>query len=70
MEVADEDAYHTATQLARRDGVPAGPTTGAILHAALKYAATGKGLAVAISPDDAFKYASFYRDTIDGETEK
>ena len=59
--VTDEDAYGAAIALAQKDGVPVGPTTGAILFAALKFARTGKGLAVAISPDDAFKYSSFYR---------
>lgn len=59
--VTDEDAYGAAIELAQKDGIPVGPTTGAILSAALKFARTGKGLAVVISPDDAFKYSSFYR---------
>lgn len=59
--VTDEDAYAAAIEVAQKDGIPVGPTTGAILAAALKFAGTGKGLAVAISPDDAFKYSSFYR---------
>ena len=59
--VTDEDAYAAAIALAQKDGIPVGPTTGAILSAALKIAVSGKGLAVAISPDDAFKYSSFYR---------
>jgi cysteine synthase len=62
VEVTDEDAYRTAMELARKDGIPVGPTTGAILHVALHYAESNKGLAVVISPDDAFKYASFYQD--------
>ncbi|MBI4180393.1 MAG: cysteine synthase family protein, partial [Chloroflexi bacterium] len=53
--VTDEDAYATAIGLARRDGIPVGPTTGAILYVALQYARQNKGLAVVISPDDAFK---------------
>ncbi len=64
IEVADDDAYRTATDLARHDGIPVGPTTGAILHAAVSYGKSHHGLAVAISPDDAFKYASFYRDAL------
>jgi cysteine synthase A/cysteine synthase B len=68
VEVSDADAYRTATELARKDGIPVGPTTGAILHAALGYAASHKGLAVAISPDDAFKYASSYRDALLAES--
>lgn len=60
MAVEDEDAYQTGIQLARKGGILVGPTTGAILYAALHYAKKHKGLAVVISPDDAFKYISFY----------
>lgn len=67
--VTDKDAYRTATELARKDGIPGGPTTGAILHAALRYAESSQGLAVVISPDDAFKYSSFYRDFLNGREE-
>lgn len=65
--VTDEDAYRTAIELARKDGIPVGPTTGAILYVALKYAALNEGLAVVISPDDAFKYTSFYKDVLEAE---
>jgi len=65
--VTDEEAYGAAIELAKKDGIPVGPTTGAILAAALKFARTGKGLAVAISPDDAFKYSSFYRNFLNIE---
>lgn len=58
--VADDDAYQTGIRLARQEGILAGPTTGAILFAALQYAGQSNGLAVVISPDDAFKYMSFY----------
>ncbi len=58
--VDDEDAYQTGIQLARQEGILVGPTTGAIVYAALQYAGKCKGLAVVISPDDAFKYISFY----------
>ena len=54
VEVDDESAYKTALELARKEGIPVGPTTGAIVHAALQYAGSKRGLAVAISPDDAF----------------
>ena len=66
--VSDRDAYRTATALARKDGIPVGPTTGAILFAALKYAGKNKGMAVVISPDDAFKYASFYKEYLESES--
>ena len=58
--VTDDDAYQTGILLARREGILVGPTTGAIAYAALQYAKQYEGLAVAISPDDAFKYMSFY----------
>ncbi|MEK7352886.1 MAG: cysteine synthase family protein [Chloroflexota bacterium] len=62
--VSDEDAYQTAIDLARKDGIMVGPTTGAILYVALQYAKRNKGLAVVISPDDAFKYTSFYQEVL------
>lgn len=58
--VDDEDAYRTGIKLARKDGILVGPTTGATLYISLQYAKKHKGLAVVISPDDAFKYISFY----------
>jgi cysteine synthase A/cysteine synthase B len=64
-EVTDEAAYRTAIKLARKDGILVGPTTGAILHAALRYVKTNPGMAVIISPDDAFKYVSFYKQFLD-----
>ena len=69
VHVSDDDAYRTAIDLARKDGIPVGPTTGAILFAALEYAKAGEGLAVIISPDDAFKYTSFYQDFLHTEPE-
>ncbi len=70
VEVTDENAYRTAIELARKDGIPVGPTTGAILYVALHYAKLDRGLAVVISPDDAFKYASFYQDILEAESRK
>ncbi|KTB49298.1 Cysteine synthase [Dehalogenimonas alkenigignens] len=66
-EVTDAEAYDTAIALARKEGILVGPTTGAILAVALRYATTGIGIAVVISPDDAFKYGSFYRDYLNKE---
>jgi len=65
VEVTGENAYKTAIKLARQEGIPVGPTTGAILYVALHYAKVNKGLAVVISPDDAFKYSSFYKDILE-----
>ena len=70
VEVTDEDAYGTAIELARKDGIPVGPTTGAILYVALHYARLNTGLAVVISPDDAFKYVTFYQDILEKESKE
>ncbi|MDP2931910.1 MAG: pyridoxal-phosphate dependent enzyme [Chloroflexota bacterium] len=70
VEVSDQDAYRTAIDLARKDGIPVGPTTGAILWAALRLAQQERGLAVVISPDDAFKYTSFYKDILETEAKE
>jgi cysteine synthase A/cysteine synthase B len=69
-DVTDKEAYRTAIKLARQDGILVGPTTGAVLHVALRYAKTNAGLAVVISPDDAFKYVSFYKDILDSNSEE
>ena len=66
VEVTDQNAYKTALELARKDGIPVGPTTGAILYAALQHAKSNRGLAVVISPDDALKYVSFFKEYMNG----
>ena len=58
--VEDDDAYGASISLARNNGLLVGPTTGSIAHAALEYGKGKKGVAVIISPDDAFKYGSFF----------
>lgn len=70
LAVDDEDAYRTAFKIAKKEGIPVGPTTGAVVYAALRYAESNQGLAVAISPDDAFKYASFYKEFLEAESKK
>ena len=60
FEVNDDEAFQTGIELARKNGILVGPSTGAILATALKYAKSHKGLAVIISPDDAVKYISSY----------
>jgi len=59
--VDDETAYRTAIRLAREESLLVGPSTGAIVAAALAEAGKfpGKPI-VAISPDSAFKYASYF----------
>ncbi|MFX1453961.1 MAG: PLP-dependent cysteine synthase family protein [Promethearchaeota archaeon] len=58
--VSDDDAYQTGIELARKNGILVGPSTGAILAVALNFAKTHEGLAVIIAPDDAVKYISLY----------
>jgi cysteine synthase len=60
VSVTDEQAYQAGIDLARQDGIMAGPTTGAVLHAALRSGAAGKGRAVLISADSAAKYVTSY----------
>lgn len=60
VSVSDEDAYAAGIKLARTEGAMVGPTTGAVLHAAIETGATEKGRAVLISADSATKYISSY----------
>lgn len=67
--VSDQDAYRAGIRLARTTGVLVGPTTGAVLHAALQFGRTQSGTAVVISPDNASKYMSAYSAFLAGQTE-
>jgi len=62
ISVSDTDAYETGISLARGTGVLVGPTTGAVLHAAIQFGRETSGTAVVISPDNASKYMSAYSD--------
>ncbi|MDJ0906751.1 MAG: pyridoxal-phosphate dependent enzyme, partial [Woeseiaceae bacterium] len=58
--VTDDEAYQAGIDLARQDGIMAGPTTGAVLHAALRSGVADNGRAVIISADSAAKYVTSY----------
>jgi len=58
--VPDGPAYETAIRLAREESLLVGPSTGAIVRAALDEELPPDAVAVCISPDSAFKYASFF----------
>ena len=60
ISVTDEDAYRAGIKVARSDGVMVGPTTGALLHAAVEWGREHDGTAVVISGDNAAKYVSAY----------
>lgn len=65
IEVSDDDAFQTGIMLARQAGLLVGPSSGAIIWAALEYGKTHSGIGVAISPDDAFKYTRLYTEFLD-----
>lgn len=58
--VGDDEAFETGLRLARKTGLLVGPTTGAVLFAALQAGARESGNAVVISPDNATRYMSAY----------
>jgi cysteine synthase len=60
VSVTDEEAFNAGIEVARRDGIMVGPTTGAVLHAALHGDTPRSGRAVLISADNAAKYVSAY----------
>jgi cysteine synthase A/cysteine synthase B len=60
ISVSDDDAYAAGIRVARTDGALVGPTTGAVLHAAMQVGATSKGRAVLIAADTAEKYIESY----------
>jgi len=60
VSVTDEEAYRAGIEVARKDGIMVGPTTGAVLHAALSSGVAATGRAVLISADNSAKYISSY----------
>lgn len=60
ISVTDEEAFNAGIDVARKDGIMVGPTTGAVLHAALHGDTPKRGKAVLISADNAAKYVSAY----------
>ena len=62
ISVTDEQAYKAGIEVARKEGIMVGPTTGALLHAAIHANLPKTGKAVLISADNAAKYVSAYSD--------
>jgi cysteine synthase B len=60
VRVPDAPAFETAIRLAREESLLVGPSTGAIVWAALQEKLPADAVAVCISPDSALKYASRY----------
>jgi len=67
VRVPDEPAYRTTIRLAREESLLAGPSTGAIVWAALQENFPAGAVAVCISPDNAFKYVSFLSPEVAGD---
>ena len=67
IRVNDNAAYAMTKRLFREEGLIVGPSTGAIVHAAVGFGKEREGVAVAISPDSGFKYASFFADVLGDE---
>jgi cysteine synthase len=67
VKVDDEPAYAMTKRLFREEGLIVGPSTGAIVHAANELKLGAETIAVAISPDGGFKYASYYKDILGDE---
>jgi len=60
VRVEDGPAYAMTKRLYREEGLLVGPSTGAIVHAAVEMAHDLEGVAVAVSPDSGFKYTSYF----------
>ncbi|HEY3352061.1 MAG TPA: cysteine synthase family protein [Polyangia bacterium] len=60
LPITDGPAYAMTKRLFREEGLIVGPSTGAIVQAAAAWGQGREGVAVAISPDSGFKYASFF----------
>jgi len=64
VRIDDATAYAMTKRLFREEGLIVGPSTGAIVAAAVQELQDDTGLSVAISPDSGFKYASFFTDIL------
>ncbi len=67
IRVTDEPAYAMTKRLFREEALIVGPSTGAIVHAAVEYGRTHGGVAVAIGCDSGLKYSSFFADVLGDE---
>ena len=67
MRINDDAAYAMTKRLFREEGLIVGPSTGAIVHAAVEFGRGKEGVAVAISPDSGLKYTSFFADVLGDE---
>jgi cysteine synthase A/cysteine synthase B len=64
VRVDDQPAYDVTMRLWREDGLMVGPSTGAIVHAALEYGLGPDEISVGVSPDSGLKYTSYFADLL------
>jgi cysteine synthase A/cysteine synthase B len=67
IRVNDGPAYAMTKRLFREEGLIVGPSTGALVEAAVRYGQNRAGLAVVISPDSGLKYSTFFADVLGDE---
>ncbi len=65
--VPDDDAYAMTLHLHRKDGLMAGPSTGAIVHAINEYSDFSEGVVVGVSPDTSGKYTTYFTELLGSE---
>jgi len=67
IRVNDDSAYSMTKRLFREESLMVGPSTGAIVHAAVEFCSDKQGLAVCISPDSGLKYTSYFAEILGSE---
>ena len=67
VRVDDEPAYAMTKRLYREEALTVGPSTGAIVQAAVEVAAEAPGMVVGVSPDSGLKYASYFVEVLGDE---
>jgi cysteine synthase len=65
--VSDEDAYRVTKEIWRREALMAGPSTGAVVHAASQLDIEPGDVVVAISADSGMKYTSYFEEILGDE---
>ena len=64
VRIDDAPAYDITKRLWREEGLMVGPSTGAIVHAALGYGLAPDEIAVGVSPDSGLKYTSYFAELL------
>lgn len=64
MIVEDGPAYETTLDLIRKESLLVGPSTGAIVRAAIDFGLEEDDVAAAVSPDNIFKYGSYFAEVV------